>query len=372
MTQGTHLQGSALRDGSASCSWLTSEASRLQDLTSEALRLADGTTEAPADVAMRSFMEYSSSMSFLEICGSKVSTPAVGFKSWAATSPATDASSLAASATCSFHLGVPFVPPGLDLSGLQEAPKHPREVSAILPRVACLEFNASSQVPVAKACEVSTAAVPTAPAVPAATLANQLWTPNPLETRWRRLGPTEFSSSAPTAVAPPTMSGRRVAATAKSAAMPEATSASSALAMPADVSRSSPQLLAEVCEQTLRKPRTIFSNSGINPTLPSRRLSMPSGLTQGHRPGTAPGRAGSSPSPAMANAVLKVPPNRDTRAVKSLEAVINERRRDALERFDTSPVLTPRGTGDAMAHTLAGLAADLEEDDIDLGEEFLS
>lgn len=70
--------------------------------------------------------------------------------------------------------------------------------------------------------------------------------------------------------------------------------------------------------------------------------------------------------------VLKVPPSRSPALAgfKSVEAVINERRREALARLEAAPADTPHSVGDAMTYPpLAGLAADIEDVDVDTREE---
>merc|ERR1712139_505863 len=286
--------------------------------------------------------------------------------------PAAEPSSLGVSGLQSgFVLGVPL---GLEKEALmQEVPKQAREVSAVLPRVACLEFSGSSQLPPnAKElmCESPTAAG-IAPAVPASTLASQLWTPSPGDCGWRQLSPTEFTATAHPVTGPPRATVSRKAAV---SVTPEAGNAlPSVPAAATDMVRntSGGQLWpGELSEQALRRPRSILSASPVHTSLPSKRLaapvgwSVPSGL--GSRPATANARvaAPSTVGPTGSTSVphaLKAPPNRAATGFKSLEDVLNERRREALARIEGAPVLMSQG--DAMTHTLAGLAADIEEDE---------
>merc|ERR1719375_1566439 len=99
--------------------------------------------------------------------------------------------------------------------------------------------------------------------------------------------------------------------------------------------------VGEVGEQALRRPRTIFSSSSMHRILPKRRLSVPSVVTN-RRPATGTVRPASAAATAGAAAakvvpdVLKVPPSRcpALAGFKSVEAVINERRREALARLE--------------------------------------
>lgn len=301
------------------------------------------------------------------------------------TSPATASTSLAKSSPpSSFILGVPL---GLEGLRAQEAPKQSRDVSAILPRVACLEFSASSPLLPASCAGAAAhaASSTTAPAVPAAKLASQLWAPNLGESKWRQLAPAELSSPAvgPNATSSSTkwipqlcqdcgvhtaVDFTAVSATpvvtperkAQAASVPEVSNvpAAGSSALPADRDKSLPpgQLLTEGVEQALRRPRTILSASSMHPTLPQRRLSVPT-----VRPATATARSASGPStPGIVKAsvvprLLKIPPNRIPPSFKSVEDVVNERQREALARLEAAP---------------AGLAVDDEWDETLLHELF--
>merc|ERR1740117_1863235 len=206
MTQGTHLQGTPMSDSKMSCSWLTSETTALDQL-----RVNDAyPEEMVSESALRSMLlDYSESICKMELYGSRISTPGLSnTKSFVGTtSPEFDSAIMAPSAPHdSFMLGVPL--------GLQTAPpeapaqsstKPLREVFAVLPRVAGLEFKDSSSIlPVASqtferaAPSTGTAVVPE---VPAATIASQLWLPKPGETRWKPLPQDSLATYAPTSKA---------------------------------------------------------------------------------------------------------------------------------------------------------------------------
>lgn len=361
--QGTHLQGSSLLDSSMACSWLTSEPTAVRvsaDLSAEtsALRAWENTGS----------LDYSNSMSMLEVSGSRVSPAVIASRSLVVSPALPDARHIPP--TGSFILGVPL--------GLETAPvKQTREISAVLPRVSGLEFGLPSELlppPVADGSTDAAANMVAAPAVPAATLASQVWVPTSGENKWRRL--PSYACPAPAA----TTSGQRLIGTPHEAASmaiaaPASSVAGGPSAMPEAV-KSTQALgqLAKVFDQALRKPRSILSSSSMNQALPARRLSTPSAVTN-YRPSSAVApvhsAAACTPSAAITDGVapaLKVPPSRSPSlsGFKSVEAVINERRREAAPAEMSLP---PPSARDTM--TCSGLPGDGEDWDADTTEETL-
>jgi hypothetical protein len=147
---GTHIQGTTHpaapgREGHTTCSWLTSEPSSMEPskMQSEMVSI-----DVPTEHSLRSGLDYSELMAGIEICGQRIgSSPLGGIRTLVACSPtgADGTSAVFNGPPESFVLGVPL---GLEASAAgsrgQESVKQPREVSAVLPRVAPLDFSGSA------------------------------------------------------------------------------------------------------------------------------------------------------------------------------------------------------------------------------------
>ena len=329
MTQGTHLHGSRVSEASMSISWLTQETTALDQLRA----MSDAPGEALlSESALRSLLEISDSTGLLELQGSGINTSGSGTKvAMSPTLPFTDSPSLAPSGPPdSFILGVPM---GLETSPKTAASKQLREVSAVLPHVAGLDCTTHTMLSACPSTEELPVDANATPAVSASTLAGQLWAPSSGDSKWKRLPSHDMpvlhgASSWATLEISKTMEKPRASSTEQ-----DGTQEESVLLAPAPITKITMGPAAsrgmpagkhdfKASEQWLRRPRSVLSASNINHALPQRRLSVPSMLKSRH--------------PHKPGVLKRVVP-----ALKSVEEVLDERSRDALARFKTSPVSTP-------------------------------